>query len=129
MDESTNPYEAGLGWTVKLRKGEFVGREALVRVKEEGPVRETVGLRGEGRTIPRHGAEVSLEGAAVGAVTSGTFSFFLESGIGMAMVAAGKASLGSRVEVGGRGAGGLAEVVGLPFYRGSVKQPAAPAKQ
>jgi aminomethyltransferase len=125
MDESTNPYQAGLGWTVKLEKGEFVGRDALRAIKAAGPDRTIVGLRCAERVIPRHGAPVSRDGEQVGEVTSGTHSFFLAAGIGMASVAAGRAPIGSRVEVGGRGPAGVAEVVKLPFYRGSVKTAAA----
>ncbi|HYZ02716.1 MAG TPA: glycine cleavage system aminomethyltransferase GcvT [Candidatus Binatia bacterium] len=126
MDAETNPYEAGLGWTVKLQKGEFVGREALQRVRSEGPSRKLIGLRGEGRTIPRHGAAVSCDGSDAGSVTSGTYSFWLERGIGMALVqatiAAGRPE-GSHLTVDLRGRAGDVEVARLPFYRGSVRQP------
>ena len=125
MDESTNPYQAGLGWTVKLGKGEFRGRSALETVKAAGPDRVIVGLRGSGRTIPRHGGAVLHEGSAIGEVTSGTFSFWLKAGIGMASVRRENALVGTTVELEGRGAPGAAEVVALPFYRGSVKPAAA----
>lgn len=117
MDEGTNPYEAGLGWTVKLDKGDFVGREALVEVKAAGPSHVTVGLRGAGRTIPRHGAEVLAGGDSLGTVTSGTWSFFLEQGIGMARLRAGSATAGDSVQVAGHSGPAPAEVVRLPFYR------------
>jgi aminomethyltransferase len=122
MDESVNPYEAGLGWTVRLKKGDFLGRAALEQVKAEGPRRVIVGLQGAERTIPRHGLEVRREGRTMGTVTSGTYSFWLQKGIGMALVDAGQAQSGGAVEISGRGGGGRAEIVGLPFYRGSVRQ-------
>jgi aminomethyltransferase len=125
MDETTNPYEAGLGWVVRLQKGEFIGSQALAAVKEAGPKRELVGLRSLDRSIPRHGSEVELEGRPVGSVTSGTYSFWLNHGIGLASVAARSAPTGTRVEVESRGARGAAEVVPLPFYRGSVRGPGA----
>lgn len=125
MDEGTNPYEAGLGWTVKLGKGEFVGRDALRTIKEEGPRRELVGIGCADRTIPRHGAAVTLDGRTIGAVTSGTYSFWLRKGIGMASIDAGAASVGSRLGVGTRTGDGAAEVVSLPFYRGSARRTAA----
>src|SRR5262249_9037044 len=107
MDEGTNPYEAGLGWTVKLDKGEFVGRHALERVKAEGPRRQLVGLGGSDRTIPRHGSAVSLGGSVIGTVTSGTYSFWLRRGIAMAMIDAGSASVGTTLAVESpNGAGG-----------------------
>ncbi len=127
MDEQTNPYEAGLGWTVKLGKGEFVGREALQRIRESGPARELVGLRCADRTIPRHGAAVRLDGRDVGRVTSGTYSFWLQRGIAMASVEAAVAPPGSRVDVETRSGEGAAEVVSMPFYRGSVRN-TAPAQ-
>jgi aminomethyltransferase len=120
MDEQTNPYEAGLGWVVKLDKGDFVGRQALARVKEEGPARVIVGLRCGDRTIPRHDAAVTVAGEAIGKVTSGTYSFFLNAGIGMASVRRDTASVGSEVEIESRGGEGKAEVVKLPFYKGTA---------
>jgi aminomethyltransferase len=128
MDESSNPYEAGLGWTVRLKKGDFVGSQALARVKEQGPARELVGLRSLDRAIPRHGSHVEADGREIGLVTSGTYSFWLNQGIGLASVEAGSAPVGTRREFESRGQAGAAEVVQLPFYRGSVHSPAATAK-
>ena len=125
MDESTNPYDAGLGWTVKLQKGPFIGSEALAEVKARGPRRRMLGLTGDERTIPRHDSPVLREGREVGRVTSGTFSFFLNRGVGMASLAAGEAEAGDRVEIEIRGRTGVAELVSLPIYRGSVKSPTA----
>ena len=122
MDESTNPYQAGLGWTVKLEKGDFIGREALERIKAAGPDRVIVGLSCGDRTIPRHDAEVWAGGRAIGRVTSGTYSFFLNRGIAMASVEAGAAPVGTPVEIEARGGRGEAEVVKLPFYRGTAGQ-------
>jgi aminomethyltransferase len=121
MDEQTNPFEAGLGWTVKLGKGAFIGSESLARIKAEGPRRTLLGVECAGRTIPRHGAPVSRAGENVGVVTSGTYSFWLERGIGLALVAAGVAPEGARLEIESRGGQGQAEVVALPFYRGSAR--------
>ena len=121
MDDRTNPYEAGLGWTVKLDKGDFVGREALRRIKEKGPLRSLAGLACAGRTIPRHGSRVSLEGRDIGEVTSGTYSFWLGKGIAMASLEVAARPVGKRVAVEARSGDGTAEVVALPFYRGSVR--------
>jgi aminomethyltransferase len=127
MDEQTNPYEAGLGWTVKLGKGAFVGRDALHRIWDAGPRRELVGLHCADRTIPRHGASVSLSGREIGRVTSGTYSFWLHCGIAMASVEAAAAPVGAQVDVATRSGAGAAEVVSMPFYRGSVRR-TAPAQ-
>ena len=121
MDESVNPYEAGLGWTVKLDKGGFMGREALQRVKAEGPGRRLVGLRMQPGEIARHGAAVSADGRRVGVITSGTHSFFLGYPIALAMVEARSLQVGDKVAVEVRGREAAAEVVKLPFYRGSAR--------
>ena len=86
LDEATNPLEAGLGWTVKLDKGDFVGKEALERVKAEGPERKLVGLVMETRGIPRPGYEILADGEAIGTVTSGTQSPVLGKGIALGYV-------------------------------------------
>ncbi|MGH7912547.1 MAG: glycine cleavage system aminomethyltransferase GcvT [Candidatus Dormibacteraceae bacterium] len=126
MGPDINPYEAGLGWVVKLQKGEFVGRAALARIKESGSGRRLVGLRGEGRTIPRHGEAVQ-DGAAkgIGAVTSGTWSYWLNQGIGLALLERSGVPEAGRVALVQRGQIAPAEITTLPFYRGSVKQPGA----
>lgn len=128
MDETVNPYEAGLGWTVKLGKGEFVGRDALVKVKEQRPKRTLIGLRTEPGIIPRHGAAVSHDGRRVGAVTSGTHSFFLGHPIALALVEAPSFPVGEKVAIEVRGREAAAEVVKLPFYRGSARSATAPAR-
>jgi aminomethyltransferase len=120
MDETVNAYEAGLGWTVKLDKGEFVGREALQKVKAEGPRRKLVGLKMQPGDIARHGAAVSGGGRQVGVITSGTHSFFLGYPIALAMVEARSLQVGDRAVVEVRGREAPAEVVKLPFYRGSA---------
>ena len=122
MDDLTNPYEAGLGWTVKLAKGEFVGRATLRQIKDSGHRRELVGMSCADRTIPRHGAAVRRDERTIGSVTSGTYSFWLQRGIAMALVDAAAAAVGSRVKVEIRSGEGLAEVVPLPFYRGSARR-------
>jgi aminomethyltransferase len=87
ITEETNPLEAGLGWLVKLDKGDFVGRAALLKVKEEGPARKLVGFVTEGRGLPRHGYPIlDAGGAEVGVVTSGTQSPVLGKGVGLGYV-------------------------------------------
>ena len=128
MDETVNPYEAGLGWTVKLDKGDFIGRDALVKVKAEGPRRKLVGLKLEPGSIARHGAAVSSGGKKAGVITSGTHSFFLGYPIALAMVEAASLRVGDTVGVEVRGREAPAEVVKLPFYRGSARSAAAPTR-
>ena len=121
MDESVNPYEAGLGWTVKLGKGDFIGRDALQNVKAVGARRQLVGLKMQPGDIARHGAAVSAEGKSLGVITSGTHSFFLGYPIALAMVEARSLQVGDGAVVDVRGREGPAEVVKLPFYRGSAR--------
>jgi aminomethyltransferase len=128
MDETVNPYEAGLGWTVKLDKGDFLGRSALAAVRAEGPRRTLIGLTTEPGSIPRHGAAVIADGRRAGVVTSGTHSFFLGHPIALAMVEAPSFRIGDKVAVEVRGREAQAEVVKLPFYRGSAHSAAAPVK-
>jgi aminomethyltransferase len=122
MDETVNAYEAGLGWTVKLDKGDFIGRETLAKVKEEGPRRRLVGLSLEAGSIPRHGAAVSRDGTRIGTITSGTHSFFLGHPIALALVEGPSFPVGQKLAVDVRGREAPAEVVKLPFYRGSARR-------
>ena len=87
ITEQTNPYEAGLGWLVKLDKGDFVGRDALEAIEREGPERMLIGFVGTERGIPRHDHVLqSPDGETIGVVTSGTQSPVLDVGIGLGYV-------------------------------------------
>jgi aminomethyltransferase len=87
ITEETNPYEAGLGWIVKLDAGDFIGRDALRTVKEAGPARRLVGFVATERGIPRHDYPIeTLDGTEVGVVTSGSQSPVLNTGIGLGYV-------------------------------------------
>ena len=85
MDESTNPYEAKLGFVVNLKK-KFIGRSYLQEVKERGTTRSRIGLLTKNRVIPRHGFPIFRSGLEVGVVTSGTLSPILNKGIAMGYV-------------------------------------------
>jgi aminomethyltransferase len=115
-----DPYEAGLGWVVKLeREGDFVGRAALER-RSHGPLdKQLVGLILRGRGIARHGHRVGRPGdpEPAGVVTSGSQSPTLGKAIAMAYVRPADADAGTMLEVTVRGNAVPAEVVPLPFYR------------
>jgi aminomethyltransferase len=128
MDETVNHYEAGLGWAVKLDKGDFIGREALARVRQDGPRRALIGIKTKPGDIPRHGATVRGVADRKGVVTSGTHSFFLGHPIALAMVEVPSFRVGDEVVVEVRGREAPAEVVKLPFYRGSARSAVAPSK-
>jgi aminomethyltransferase len=116
MDDTVDPLSCGLGWTVKLGKGDFLGAGALRRLKEDGPPRAMLGLELEGRAIARHGQPVRLDEEVAGEVTSGTFSLTLGHGIATALVDRSAASA-TAVDVDIRGTWTPARVVPLPFYR------------
>jgi aminomethyltransferase len=116
MDDGTTPLEAGLAWAVKLDKGDFVGRDALVKQKESGLPRKLVGFTLTDPGIPRHGYPVLQDGRKVGDVTSGTKSPTLGSSIGLAYVPTALAAEGSGFAVEIRGRAAAARVVKTPFY-------------
>lgn len=116
IDQTTNPLEAGLGWITKLNKGEFNGKEAIARTKEEGPKRKLVGLKVQAdKFIARHGYTVVAHGEEVGVVTSGNISPILNVGIAMGYVRTDLAAPGTVVAISARGKEFPAEVVKPPF--------------
>ncbi len=116
LDEEHTALESGLGWVVKLGKGDFIGRDALAAQKEKGPDRRLIGFRLLERGFPRQGYAIHHDGMAVGAVTSGTISPSLGAGIGMGYVKTEASSPGTRVELMIRNQAVPAEVVRPPFY-------------
>lgn len=117
IDDTTTVLEADLGWILKIEKGEFLGREALVRQKSEGLTRLLVGFETEGRAIARHGHVAMSQGQAVGTVTSGTFAPFLKKNIGLAYLPLALTEPGTRFEIDIRGRAEPAVVVPTPFYK------------
>ncbi len=116
MDDSTTPLEAGLAWVVKLDKGDFVGRGALLKQKEAGLTRKLVGFVLTDPGIARHGYAVLQDGRKVGEVTSGTKSPSLGTSIGLAYVPTALAAEGSTFAVDIRGRAAAARVAKTPFY-------------
>jgi aminomethyltransferase len=117
INDTITPLEAGLGWVVSLDKPIFVGREALLKQKEQGLARRLVGLEMQGRHIARHDYEIQAEGQVVGVVTSGTFGPALEKAIALAYVPTHLAQPGQVLDVMIRGKACPATVVKRPFYR------------
>ena len=117
IDDTTTPLEANLGWLVKLGKGDFVGREILVRQKEQGVPRKLVGFTTSERAFPRHGYPVFVNGAPSGEVRSGTMSPSLGIPIGTAYVPTALAREGQPLEIEIRGKRVPATVVKMPFYK------------
>jgi glycine cleavage system T protein (aminomethyltransferase) len=122
ISEDHTPLEAGLSWAVAMDKGDFPGRAALVRQKEEGIPARLRGLRMEEKLIPRAHYPVFAEGRRVGETTSGTFSPALRLGIALAYLSPpDRFEPGSTVEVDVRGRRGRAEVVKPPFVDASPR--------
>jgi aminomethyltransferase len=120
LDEDTSPLEAGLSWVVKLKKGDFVGRDALAAEKEKQPARKLIGLEVKGKGIPRQGFTVHHNGETVGKVTSGTFSPTLQKGLAMALVKRSVPKDAEGITIDIRGRATSAVQTPLPFYKGSV---------
>jgi aminomethyltransferase len=116
MDESTQPFESALGWTVALEpKGrDFIGRAALEKIRGAGAARVLVGLLLEDRGVLRGHQKVQVNGAPAGEITSGTFSPTLERSIAFARITA-PAAAAVQVEI--RGKLLNARVVKPPFVR------------
>lgn len=119
IDLTTNPYEAGLGWVVKLDKPHpFIGQDALRTVKAEGVTRKLVGFKVTSRGIVRAGAEVLGEGdAVVGKVTSGGVAPTVGGAIGLAYVPLEMATSGAPLRISQRGRILDAQQVKGPFYK------------
>lgn len=117
LNEEIDPFQAGVGWAVKLDKGDFRGREALLRRKEDASLPRRVGLELEGKRIAREGSAVKANGRTIGTVTSGTFAPTLQKTIAMAYVEPGFSAPGTRCQVDIRGSEVQAVVTPLPFYK------------
>jgi aminomethyltransferase len=117
IDDTTTPLEANLGWLVKLKKGDFVGRDALIAQKERGLERRLIGFTTAERSFPRHGYPVRYEGVDYGQVRSGTMSPSLEVPIGTCYLPIGGTADGTTFAIVIRGRDVAATVVKMPFYK------------
>jgi aminomethyltransferase len=117
MDGTTTLLEAGLGSIVKFEKEEFIGREALLKQKQEGVKRRLIGFEMLGREIARDHYPVFVDGREAGQVTSGSPSITLKKNIGLAYLPAERASIGTTFHVGVRNKLSEARIVRTPFYK------------
>ena len=122
LGDDISPYEAGVGWAVNLRKGDFVGREHMAAVKAEGAKRKVVGFKMVGKTAaPRTHYPVQVDGDVIGEVTSGAFSPTLGENIGLALVSRDYAGVGKPLQIIIRGKPVDAVQVKTPFYKRAAK--------
>jgi len=118
IDESANPYEAGLGWVVKLKKdSDFVGKSTLAAIKADGPSRKLVPFELTGKGIARQGYPVLIDGEEVGKVTSGTKTPSVGKAVGLAYLPAVKSKEGTPFHVDIRGKPVDAVVTSRPFLK------------
>jgi aminomethyltransferase len=117
IDETTTPLEADLEWICKLDKGDFLGRDAIVRQKQQGLSRRLVGFEMVEAAIAREGYPVLADSHQVGRVTSGAPAPYLKKNIGLAYVPPSLAEPGAELTIGIRNRQARARVVPLPFYR------------
>ncbi|MEP7272993.1 MAG: glycine cleavage T C-terminal barrel domain-containing protein, partial [Acidobacteriota bacterium] len=117
IDGTTTVLEADLAWIVKFGKGDFIGRDRLLRQKEDGIARKLVGFEMIDRGIARDHYPVLVDGVEVGPVTSGSPAPFLGKNIGLTYLPTEHAKVGTRFEVDIRGRRAAAEVVATPFYK------------
>lgn len=123
IDDTITPLEAGLGWLVKMKKGDFVGRAALEAQKAAGVPRKLVGFTFTEKAIPRHGYPVFVNGAASGVVMSGIMSPSVGCGLGTAYVPTAHAKEGNTLEVEIRGKRIVGTITPFPFWKqGTVKR-------
>ena len=117
IDESTTLLEANLGWICKLNKGDFIGRDVLLKQKEQGIQRRLIGFEMTDRGIARDGQEIQIDGKRVGSVTSGSPAPYLKKNIGMGYVPVEFAVEGQPLQIDVRGRLLSAQVVRIPFYK------------
>ncbi len=122
LSESINPLEAGLGKFINWEK-DFIGKNALLNVKESGTPRKLVAFCSQSRRSPRqHHLISTLQGEVLGEVTSGTFSPSLNQGIGMGFVKTAFAKIGEKVCIGKENATMEGIISSRPFFKsGSIK--------
>ncbi|MGB6941315.1 MAG: glycine cleavage system aminomethyltransferase GcvT [Bryobacteraceae bacterium] len=117
IHSTITPFEAGLDWIVKLNKGDFIGRAALARQKEQGVTHKLIGFEMTGRGIGRDDYEIFVDGVPAGWISSGGPSPTLNKNIGMCYLPSDRAQPGQRIQVMIRGQAADAVTVPMPFYK------------
>lgn len=118
IDKDKNPLEANLSFIVKFNK-DFIGKEALLKIKENGLKRKLCGIKFASQTFPRPKMKIYDNKKEIGFITSGTFSFTLNCGIALSYIETDYAQIGRKVYLENKKEG---EIVQSPFYYGSIKK-------
>lgn len=131
LSPTISPLEAGLGMFVKLNAGPFIGHQALLQQKNDGPARKLIGIEVLERGIPRPHYPIYTDGVRIGEVTTGTQSPTLKRNLGLALIDSKYAALGTPLEIEIRGKKLKAEVVKTPFHKRTrmLKTPTQGAEQ
>lgn len=117
LDDVTTPLEAGLGWSVKLNKGDFIGKDKLLKQNLDGLSKQLVCLVSEGKALPRQGYALKADDLALGYVTSGSQGIFVGHPIAMGYVPPDYAKVGQKLTVEIRDQDVPSQVVPRPFYK------------
>jgi len=117
ITDEISPLEAGLGFFVKLDKGDFIGRDALAKQKEAGVARKLVGFEMIERGIPRTHYEIQVDGVRIGETTTGTMGPTVKKNIGLGLIDVQYATIGQEIEVIIRNKPVKAVIVKTPFYK------------
>jgi aminomethyltransferase len=117
LSDTITPLEANLSWICKLEKGDFIGRNALLKQKQEGLKRRLVGFEMTDKGIARDFFDVYIEGEKIGYVTSASPAPFLKKNIGLAFVPIEFAKVGQEIKIDVRGKLLSAVIVKTPFYK------------
>jgi aminomethyltransferase len=117
IDEDTNPLEAGLSRFVRIEKGDFIGKEAILNVMQTGLKKKLIGFEMLERGIPRQGYSILKDSIVLGTVTSGTLSPSLGKPIGMGYLSRSDIEVGNEIQIEIRGTPRKAKIVSVPFYK------------
>jgi len=117
IDQTTNPLEAGLGWIVKLDKGDFKGYQPILKLRQEGMKRKLIAFELKDKAFPRQHYQIQKDGKEIGEVTSGTFSPSLNKGIGLGYVPIEYSEIGTQLDIIIREKPQKGIVVKPPFYK------------
>ncbi len=117
LEADISPIQAGLGWSVKVAKGDFLGCEALKKQIDGGVKKKIVCLKAEGKALPRQGYKVTKDGKEIGVVTSGSQGIHVGYPIAFALIDSDQSEIGTKLQIVIRDTAVDATVVKRPFYK------------